>query len=327
MDGLVGRLLALIDVLQGREKMTIGDLSTHLEVSERTIRRDLAKLQSLDISVEVFPGRNGGVRLESGSLFHALRFTDDEILALSFGLELVRQSPNVIPVTIIEQTWRRLARVMTKRLHQRLAALHDVVDTAATRNTYLNNQQSSSLILDLAEATKQKKVTELSYRSSRDVITTRSIDPYGMVYLKPYWYVAGYCHLRKDIRTFRLDRIRRADIQTEVFTKPSNFDTLSVVSKAIAQAPIGGLYCEVELCTTMEEASRLIPPTAALLEPKDGSVLLRICCKPEQLPRIALHLLSLPFSLRVIDSQDLRNALREVSEKARMLADLVEPQT
>ena len=325
MNGLVGRLLTLVDILQGRGKMTIGDLSTHLKVSERTVRRDLAKLQSLDLPVEVSPGRKGGVRLKSGSLFHALRFTDDEVLALSFGLKLVRQSPNVIPAVVIEHASRRLATVTTERLHQRLVALHDVMDPATAQNTDPNAQQSSSLILDLAEAIKQKKMTELSYRSSRDAITTRSIDPYGMVYLKPYWYVAGYCHLRKAIRTFRLDRIRRADIQNLAFVKPTNFDTLSVVSKAIAQAPTGGICCEIELHASMAEASRLIPPTAALLEPTNGSVLLQVRCKPEQLPRIALHLLSLPFSLGVIEPQGLRDALRELSKRAQMLADSAEP--
>jgi predicted DNA-binding transcriptional regulator YafY len=82
MNALTDRLFALLDLLRGQQQLTTQALAEHFGVSERTIRRDLARLQNLEVKVETLPGRGGGVTLAKGSLLPALRFTDDEALVL-----------------------------------------------------------------------------------------------------------------------------------------------------------------------------------------------------------------------------------------------------
>lgn len=313
--------MALLDLLQSQGKMTLDELSTGLNVSERTIRRDIQKLQSLDVQLEVTTGRTGGVRLESGSLFHALRFTDDEVLALSLGLELVKQSSLGLAETVTTSASRRLQNTMSERLYKRFEALSVSLNSLKTPISKTKNQVPSSLILDIAEAIKQTSRLELSYRSGKNAITSRLIDPYGMVYLGPYWYLSGYCHLRKAVRIFRLDRIRQVKPLPQTFTKPKDFNSLAIVSQGIAVSAKGSLACEIKLYTNLEKASSLIPPTAALLEAKKDFVLLRLRCFPEQLPEIALHLVKLPCSLRVIKPRALKDSLYNLSEKAKTLAN------
>ena len=78
------RLFQLVEVMQGSKRHTTATLASQLGVSERTVRRDLGRLQDLDLPVDSRPGRNGGVTLPSGALLPSLRFTDDELgIALS----------------------------------------------------------------------------------------------------------------------------------------------------------------------------------------------------------------------------------------------------
>lgn len=77
METLTGRLFKLVDLLQSSQRLTTKELADQLGVSERTVSRDLRRLQDLELPVEVTPGRQGGVSLAPGGLLPALRFTDD----------------------------------------------------------------------------------------------------------------------------------------------------------------------------------------------------------------------------------------------------------
>lgn len=95
MTPLPERLFTLLDLLQSHRRLTVSDLATRLDVDERTVRRDAARLQSLGIPVEAVRGRGGGLELPPGTPLPALRFTDDEALALGLGLTLVARVPGL----------------------------------------------------------------------------------------------------------------------------------------------------------------------------------------------------------------------------------------
>jgi predicted DNA-binding transcriptional regulator YafY len=141
------------------------------------------------------------------------------------------------------------------------------------------------------------------------------------VHLERYWYLAGYCHLRQDVRVFRLDRVRRSRTTEAGFVPPTDFDALRVVSRAIAGTSFpGAVTCEVMLDCSIVEASRLIPEAAVTLEPEEDGVLLRAHVSPERLGEIALYLLRFPFEVRVLGPQLLREALLRLSQRAASLA-------
>ena len=320
MTGLTGRLLKLADLLQSHTRLTTEELAERLSISKRTVRRDIVRLQDLELNVEVTSGRGGGVTLQPGSLLPALRFTDDEVLALGFGLLLAGRAEGVALGRAPESASIRLGSVLGERLQGRLEALGQVLSEPPTEKREVT-PVASNLIFDLAEATASQRQLELSYRSSQGAITERRVNPYGLVHMERYWYLTGYCHLRHDIRVFRLDRVRRARATETSFVPPSNFDALGVVSHAIAGTSFpGAVTCEVILDCSLVEASRLIPEAAVTLESEEEGVLLRAHVLPERLGEIALYLLSFPFEVRVLGPQPLREALLRLSQRAAVLA-------
>lgn len=292
-----------------------------LGVSERTVRRDLARLRDLDVQLEVSPGRGGGTSLKPGSLLPALRFTDDEALALGLGLQLVRCSPSGELEAATKSALRRLNSVLSERTRRRLGALEAALVTPLTdrRNT---DPPASSFVLDLAEAVRAQRRVALSYRSRRGDITSRQVDPYGLVHLERYGYLAGFCHLREGIRVFRLDRVRSVQPTNAGFRRPNVFDAFHAVSEAIAGTPFPDtLSCKVRLACSLVEASRRVPAAAVTLEPLEDGVLLTAHRPAEGLEHLALFLIGFPCGLEVLEPPELRSAFRAVAERAAGLAD------
>ena len=320
VNGLTGRLLRLADLLQSHTRLTIAELAGQLGISERTVRRDIVRLQDLELNVEVTPGRGGGVTLKPGSLLPALRFTDDEALALGFGLLLAGRAEGVMLGRAPESASIRLGSVLGERLQGRLEALGRVLSEPPTEKRE-TAPVTSSLIFDLAEAASASRQLELSYRSSQGAVTERRVDPYGLVHMERYWYLTAYCHLRHDVRVFRLDRIRRSQLTDTSFAPPTDFDALGVVSRAIAGTSFqSAVTCEVVLDCSLVEASRLIPEAAVMLEPEEEGVLLRAHVLPEKLGEVALYLLGFPFEVNVLKPDLLRDALLRLSQRAATLA-------
>ena len=321
MESLTGRLFKIVDLLQSTQRLTTGELAQQLGVSERTIGRDIGRLQDLELPVEVTPGRQGGVSLAPGTLLPALRFTDDEALALGYGLLLARRAGSVVLEGAAQSAAERLSNVLSSRSRQRLGALSSTLTEPPLENKFTKTV-TSSIVFDLAEAIKMKRQVELSYRSRRGEITSRQLDPYGMVQFDRFWYVAGYCHLRQAGRIFRLDRIRRIDLTQLSFDAPKTFDTLGLVSRAIAETPLPGtVTCRIKLLCTLTEASRLAPAATVMLEPTNKSVLMTTHYPRETLERLALHLLEFPFELDVLEPAELRHALVSVAGRALKLAN------
>ena len=315
-----GRLFKIVDLLQGTERLTTKELARQLGVSERTVSRDVGRLQDLELPVTVTPGRQGGVSLAPGALLPALRFTDDEALALGYGLLLARRSGSVTLGGATQSASKRLSSVLSSGSRQRLEALTNTL-TAPQPDKGNTSTVASYIIFDLAEAIKAKWQVELSYRSRRGEITSRGLDPYGMVQLERFWYVAGYCHLRQDVRIFRLDRIRQVLVSETRFKAPEGFDTLQLVGDAIAQTPLPGtVTCRIRLYCTLGEASRFIPAATVMLEPAEKYILMTTHYPAETLERLALNLLEFPFEVEVMETAELHDALFRVARKAVRLA-------
>lgn len=321
MESLTGRLFKIVDLLQSTQRLTTRELAHQLGVSERTIARDIGRLQDLELPVEVIPGRLGGVSLAPGALLPALRFTDDEALALGYGLLLARRAESVELGRAAQSASERLSNVLSSRSRGRLEALTGALAELPPKKEAAT-VVASSVVFDLAEAVKTKRQIELSYRSRRGEITSRQLNPYGMVQFERFWYVAGYCHLRQDIRIFRLDRIRRIDLTERSFDTPKAFDTLKMVGDAIAETPLPGtVTCRVKLYCTLVEASRFIPVATVMLEPVNQHVLMTTHYPCETLESLALNLLGFSFQVEVIEPVELRDALGRVAARAISLAN------
>src|SRR5690606_13267120 len=116
---------------------------------------------------------------------------------------------------------------------------------------------------------------------------------YGVVYHEGYWYAAGYCHLRDDLRTFRLDRVRALKLLASPFERPTDFDALAYVLASLqgmgADEPV-----EVLIETTLDHAREHLSEYMGALEPTDGGVIFRRGAAPLEWVALALLLLDAP---------------------------------
>jgi predicted DNA-binding transcriptional regulator YafY len=319
VNDLVKRLFALVDLLQSHGQTTTPELARALAVSERTVQRDLVRLQALDIAVESAPGRTGGVSLEPGSLLSPLRFTEDELLALGLGIKLVARLRDATLERAASGASKRLEQVLTARTAAQLEALSKALAFEPAKGLRRSSVRSLAL-LELSEATHKGLTLELRYASPKRAESRRAVDPYGLAQLYGNWYLVGYCHLRLELRTFRVDRIRSFE-PLGTFSRPEGFDTYGETVRSLNRAPLENVeLCKVRLSATMDEASERLPSFEALLEPGIDGVLLSSAVPVEYLDSFALKLLDVPGSLEILETPALRKAFVAVGERALLFA-------
>lgn len=320
MNGLADRLFAIVDLLRSNKQLTTKALAEHFGVSERTIRRDLTRLQDLEVEVETLPGRGGGVTLARGSLLPALRFTDDEALVLALGLKQAQRTQGTRLSKAAESAFKRLEHVLSESLGERIDSVLQSLEAEESQALKLEKIESHTM-LDVSQAVRQRERLEVRYRSRESSFTYRKLDPYGIVYLNNNWYVAGYCHLRKDVRTFRLDRLEVLKTTGETFKPPKNFNAFKTISESLAQAPFpGSIPCRVWLQTDLATASTSVPAYVAMLEPQNDGVILTVMAHPEWFWRVALYLLEFSFPVKVLEPDGLQEALETLAKRAKKIA-------
>ncbi len=233
------RVLTVLELLQSRPSISGPELAARLEMDVRTVRRYITHLQDVGIPVEANIGRHGGYRLRPGFKLPPLIFTEDEATAIMLGLLAstwleIGQSP-----VAIEGALAKVSRVLPLQARERLQAVtsHLVL--------FPHHQQArpdASLLIDLSGAIHASQCIKIDYLSLHNESTHRKVEPYGIIGWKGRWYLGGYCCLRQDYRSFRLDRIQQIQILTENFEKAENFDFETYVKE---QYNAGGIHMEV----------------------------------------------------------------------------------
>lgn len=199
-------------------------------------------------------------------------------------------------------------------LRQQVWALQDTL----VFNLDTRKSAPSTAIVTATRAAHERRCLAIGYQSYNNAVTERVIDAYGIAVHTGIWYVAGYCHLRRDLRTFRLDPIRSAEPTDESFERPKDFDVLQHVLDAIAQQP-GSRTIEVRMQTSLVEARRIFPADMALLEEVDDAVVMR--CYTNQLDWIARWLLRIPCPFVIVQPIELRQMVKDVAAQVVRMVD------
>ncbi len=312
------RVLTVLELLQAHRQMSGPRLAERLEVDVRSVRRYITMLQDLGIPIEAERGRYGTYRLMRGFKMPPLMFTGDEALALTLGLLVARRLGMVMAAPAVEGALAKIDRVLPEALRERVQAVQEtlVLDSISTER--YRSSPDSSVVLTLSIATQQEKRVWMRYQSSRAEETERAIDPYGLIFHAGLWYTVGYCHLRQDLRTFRLDRVLQAELLEDTFTRPPDFNSLDYLRRSIASMP-GTWKVEVLLEKILEEAERQVPPTMAMLEQVEDGVVMS--CYTQDLGWMAHFLVNLRCPLFVREPAELHDALRTVAAEIIQLAE------
>ncbi len=308
------RVLTVLELLQSHRQLSGPELAKRLEVDVRSVRRYITMLQDLGIPVEAVRGRYGAYRLRPGFKLPPLMFTEDEALAVVLGLALARQCGLAETPLAVEGAQAKLERVLPVALRERMRAVQESLLLALPGE---NSRPAGDLVITIGLAVQQRRRLWLRYRAWNQEETIRCFDPYGLVYRLGQWYTTGYCHLRQDIRVFRVDRVLEIQLREETFTRPADFDSLASIERAIASTP-GTWRVVMLLNTTLEEARRWIPPAAFVLEETAEGV--RLCGYANDLVWLARMLVGLPFPLVIQEPDELPTTLAELARHMAQLA-------
>lgn len=310
------RLLAVLELLQARREMTGAEIAEQLEVDPRSVRRYIKALKEMGIPIEGERGRYGAYRLNRGFKLPPLMFSEDEAVALTLGLMAIRALQFPIAGASIAGALAKVERVLPQALLDRTLALQEGLHV----NFLLPATEiQSSVVTTLLTAIQCGQAVRMQYRSWKEELTERFVEPYGIVFYEGWWYLAGYCRLRRDVRTFRIDRIQQVEPGAGAFVRPTNVDVVELVRRGLNE-PAGIAAVEVLFQTTLERARAAIPEGLGTFEEVAEGVLFR---RPAyRLEWIAPILLSVDFPIRIIQPPELKTVMRALAEKAlRMTAD------
>jgi predicted DNA-binding transcriptional regulator YafY len=201
------RLFELLSLLQRPRAWSASELGQRLEVSPRTVRRDVDRLRELGYPVEATMGSAGGYRLVAGGSMPPLLLDDDEAVAIVVGL---RVATDQAVEGIDEASVRALAKVLQvlpARLRHRVGALA-ALDSAslATRVDDRLDVNPDDLTM-LAAAVDGGERVRFEYEAADGTRSERRVEPYGVVASGRRWYLVAFDVDRDDWRTFRLDRV------------------------------------------------------------------------------------------------------------------------
>ncbi|MFE6286086.1 helix-turn-helix transcriptional regulator [Streptomyces sp. NPDC057877] len=299
------RLLRLVSLLSARPSWTCADLAKQMAVTERTVRRDVARLRELGYGVESDPGPWGGYRLRAGARVPPLILDEEEALAVAVGLREAALSGVLGGDQAALSALLKLRQVLPRRIADRLSEM----DAAFVHTTRLDEPQIvSGMLLELAGACIRGERSRLSYRDREGRDTVRDVDPYRLVHTGRRWYFVARDVTRDEWRTFRADRVGRIQptgLPVKLIDPP---DPALLVSHSIATGAYP-LYVTIRLPLTMEQALRLIPPTVGAHRPEEGGDATIVDIGGPDADGLAKYLLSLATPLRVLSPDAVREAL------------------
>ncbi|MBE2319075.1 YafY family transcriptional regulator [Solirubrobacter sp. CPCC 204708] len=201
------RLLTLLSLLQGRRDWPGTELAERLEVSARTIRRDVERLRTLGYPVESMTGPAGGYQLRAGAAMPPLLLDDDEAIAIAVALRTAAGSS----VMGVEETAVRalvkLEQVLPAHLRRRVQALGRATQTLQVYGG--GPTVDPQCLTALAAAVRDHERVRFNYTARDKADSKREAEPHSLVNAGRRWYLVAWDCGRTDWRTFRVDRIEQ----------------------------------------------------------------------------------------------------------------------
>lgn len=239
MSDPTARTLKLLSLLQTHKFWPGTELSARLEVSGRTLRRDVDRLRELGYSVEATPGVAGGYRLAAGPHMPPLVLDDDEAIALAVGLRAAASAAIAGIEDSALQALAKLEGILPDRLRRRVNALH--ASTAVLRWSTSEATVDPEALGVLAQACRDREEVRFDYVRKDGEASARLVRPHRLVAVGRRWYLVAHDVRRDDWRTFRLDRMatpRLAGVRFDELTLPDDVDPAEFVARSLRQTPM-----------------------------------------------------------------------------------------
>ena len=307
------RLLELLSLLQTRRDWPGGELADRLEVSRRTIRRDVERLRDLGYPVESLTGPAGGYRLRAGTAMPPLLLDDDEAIAIAGGLGTAARAS----VTGIEETAVRalvkLEQVLPAHLRRRVRALGSATIAPPVTGPTVDPQH----LTVIAAACRESECLRFAYLSRDGTGSRREVEPHSLVNLGRRWYLVAWDRRREDWRTFRVDRLTRP-AATGVGFVPRKLpakDAATYVEQSISRAP-SRFEASVTLHAGAGEIANRVPHHWGTIEPIDEHTC-RYRTGDDELGWLAIRIAMLDVDFEIEEPPELRERLATLADRLK----------
>jgi predicted DNA-binding transcriptional regulator YafY len=227
------RMLQLLSLLQTHRYWPGHELAGRLEVSDRTLRRDVDRLRGLGYPVHASRGAAGGYQLQAGAAMPPLLLDDEEAVAIVVGLQAAAGGMVEGIEEVSVRAMSKVTQVMPPRLRRRVDALAAYAVPAVWSSN--GPTVDSDVLTTLALACRDDERVGFGYRTRAGDDMARSVEPHRLVSVGRRWYLVGYDLTRHDWRSFRLDRM------SEVVTTGVRFRQRELPGGDAAEFVKGGL--------------------------------------------------------------------------------------
>jgi len=293
----------------------VGSLPEDYRCHERTVRRDL---EALEICFPVYTDRVAGQtrwRLVEG--FHdvpALAFSPTELMALLVSRDLLKPLEGTHIKASLDSVFNKAVSVLPPEALAYVREMRGYFSVGlGPHKTYRAHKET---IEQLSRAISQKRTVQMRYYSaSRDTTNRRDVDPYRLWYTPGSLYLVGYCHLRRDVRMFAVDRIRALTITNRPCQMPLGFDLEAYLRDALIA--MRGEPIEVELLFDGKTAAwakdRQWHPSQQVEMLKDGGM--KMTLRVSDTPELLGWILNFGSGVRVLKPETLHAKVREEAKK------------
>jgi predicted DNA-binding transcriptional regulator YafY len=212
------RFSRLLGLLRSDEHWTTNTLAEEVEVSHRTLMRDLSELQEAGYPIETDRGRGGGIRLSGRWGIEKLNLSNKEAISLLLSLsvtEALTQTTNDLGAKDLKQ---KIANVFPEDQRKNIAELRKriLIGKTASTEVLTNFTKASDLVWnDVMSSFFETEKIQIKYVDEKKVETNRDFDPHFLLLNWPVWYLLGWDYLRDDVRVFRVDRIKKVTSKSE----------------------------------------------------------------------------------------------------------------
>lgn len=203
----LARLIAILTLLKSRRVLTAPELAVKFDVSVRTIYRDVQKLITAGVPVITLEGR--GYTLMEGYTVAPIQFTEKEANALITAQHLVSKSNDSSFATDFGEAMTKIKSVFRSSTLRKSEILNNNIHVFDTRQESV----ASNALSEIQLAITNFNYVEINYRKANDTkISFRKIEPCAIFSSDNKWILIAWCHLRKDYRAFRIDRVQHFKI-------------------------------------------------------------------------------------------------------------------
>jgi predicted DNA-binding transcriptional regulator YafY len=304
------RLLAIVLELQRQAPQRAEDLSATFEVSKRTIYRDITALSEAGVPLVAVPGL--GYSLMEGYFLPPLNFSADEATMLLLGADVMAQSFDAEYQMAAEWAARKIAGILPEKLREQVNALRGGI-TFVQRST--KDEHEIERVRQLRRALIRRQTVRFVYHTrfpeGDEALNLRETDPYNIAYVGGVWYMQGYCHLRHDVRTFRLSRMDKLTVLPKTFEPHEGFSAEQIDHMRSSRKLLVRVWFDAAVAPWVREDRLFF--ISDIQDDVDGSIVVSL--KVRHLEEVLAWVMSWGKRARVIEPDELRQMVIQEAEK------------